>query len=65
MASMIVTFLINFVLSGALGLMVGLVNSLQLIVHLPMMRVPFPPNAMSFMRYILPTVMFDILGYKD
>ena len=39
-------------------------NSLQLIVHLPIMNVAFPANVMIILRVMMPVVMFDILEYK-
>lgn len=56
---------LNMILSGILSLLVGMINSLQLIIHLPMMNVPFPANAMTFVRCLVPIVMFEILEYKD
>lgn len=38
-----------------------MVRSLQIILHLPIMRVLFPANAMLFVAIMIPTVGFDIL----
>jgi hypothetical protein len=38
-----------------------MINSLQLIIHLPIMNVPVPANVMTLIRYLVPIVMFDIL----
>ena len=48
-----------------MSLLVGLVNSMQLVVHLPIMLVPFPANVMIILRIMMPIVMFDILEYKE
>jgi len=36
---------LNIILSGVLNQMLGMINSLQLIVHLVIFNVAFPPNA--------------------
>ena len=36
-------------------------RTLQMIVHLPMLRTIMPPNATTFFKYLIPAVMFDIL----
>jgi hypothetical protein len=53
---MIVSFSINLVLAGALTFMVGWINSLQLIIHLPMLLAIIPANVASFFSLILPIV---------
>lgn len=45
---MLISFLINMVLSGAMEHMVGWINSLQLIIHLPMLMTLIPANVASF-----------------
>ena len=58
---MLISFLINFVLSGAMSHMVGWINSLQLIIHLPMLMTLIPANVGSFFSLILPIVQFDLI----
>ena len=41
--------------------MIGMLNSLQLIIHLPLLSMIFPSNVSFFFRLILPIVMFDLL----
>ena len=36
-------------------------RSLQIIIHLPMLRIVVPGNVSEFFRYIIPIVQFDIL----
>ena len=38
-----------------------MINSLQMIVHLPILRIILPGNVMMFMQIILPIVMFDVI----
>ena len=47
--------------SGAVKYMIGMLNSLQLIIHLPLLSMIFPSNVSFFFRLILPIVMFDLL----
>ena len=58
---MLISFLINLVLSGAMSHMVGWINSLQLIIHLPMLMTLIPANVASFFSLILPIVQFDLI----
>lgn len=51
----------NILLAGSLSMLLGMVNSLQLIIHLPIMNFPIPANAMTLIRYLVPIVMFDLL----
>jgi hypothetical protein len=58
---MIISFLINLLMSGAMGDMVLWINSLQMILHLPMMLILIPANVGAFFTLILPVVQFDLL----
>ena len=58
---MVLSFLINLIMSGALGYMIGWINALQMILHLPMLMILIPANVSSFFSLILPVVQFDIL----
>ena len=42
---------------------IGLLDSLQLIFHLPIMNVPFPDNARIAFEMMIPVVNFDILEH--
>lgn len=37
------------------------VRALQMILHLPLMRIMFPANVITFIQLLIPTVGFDIL----
>ena len=58
---MLISFGVNLIMSGAASYMVGWINSLQMILHLPMLLILVPPNVSSFLSIILPIVQFDIL----
>jgi hypothetical protein len=53
-------FLLNFALQASLSLMWGMINCLQLFVHLPLLNIQFPPNANLFMRKLIDVASFDI-----
>jgi hypothetical protein len=53
---MYIAFAINMILSGGASYMVGWINSLQLIIHLPMLMTLIPANVASFFSLILPIV---------
>ena len=42
--------------------MFGMIRSLQVVLHLPIMWTVLPPNASSFINTIFSIVFFDILG---
>jgi hypothetical protein len=63
-STFIISIFINMFLAGVMSLLVGLLNSMQLIVHLPIMLVAFPANVMICLRVMMPIAMFDILEYK-
>jgi len=59
--SVIGTFLFNIVLAGSLGPIMGMINSLQLIFHLPIMSIIAPGNVVTLFNIMIPVVMFDIM----
>lgn len=60
----LVALVINLLMQGAgsLEYAMGMINSLQMILHLPMLYIFVPPNVARFFQVILPIVMFDILS---
>jgi len=60
-AMLIVSFLMNLIMSGAMMYMLTMIRSLQMILHLPMMRVIIPGNVNMFFSILIPIVMFDII----
>ena len=39
----------------------SLIRTFQIVMHLPLSRVTFPPNVMLFFKYIMPIAQFDML----
>ena len=58
------TFGINMIgaRTGSEIYLVTMLNSLQIIIHLPMFHVLVPPNVNIFFKYLIPFVKFDILN---
>ena len=63
MSVLLVAGLFSILMSGSASSMVGLVNGMQLIVHLPIHDVPFPANVMEFLRALLEITQFDVMPY--
>ena len=61
MAALVFAFIVNLVMAGALGHMIGWINTLQLIIHLPMLRILVPANVSVFFQTIIPIVTFDLI----
>ena len=47
--------------TGSEVYLVTMLNSLQMIIHLPMLHIYVPPNLNVFFAYLLPFAKFDIL----
>ena len=62
---MIGGFAFNLITAGSLSLILGMINSLQLIVHLPLINVSTPANVMMVEGVLVPVVMFDVLESDD
>ncbi len=54
-------FAINIVLSSSLNLLWGLLKTLQLLSHLPLLKINFPANAKTLFVMINDIASFDIL----
>ena len=60
---LIISIVLYLISNGKLAIrfMFIMVRSLQLIMHLPMLQVIFPGNAMTLIVIVIPVVGFDIL----
>jgi len=61
MVAIVFTFIVNLIMAGALSFMIGWINTLQLIIHLPMLRILVPANVSVFFQTIIPIVTFDLI----
>ena len=57
---LIFTFLMNLVLQGSMIYFTMMIRSMQLILHMPILKVLVPSNVSMIFGYIIPVVMFDI-----
>ena len=64
-SSLIGAVILNISFKGALFLILGMINSLQLILHLPIMNIVIPANVMTMFTILIPVVMFDITEELD
>jgi hypothetical protein len=55
------TLVLNIFCHGALDYMIRVIRSLQMIIHMPMLRIIIPANVIVFYEIIIPIIMFDIL----
>lgn len=58
-------FALNIVMSSSLNMLWGLINTLQLIAHMPMFAINFPANAKLLFLLINQVSTFDILPVED
>ena len=53
MSLLLISMAFGILMQGSASSMVGLVNGMQLIIHLPIHDVAFPANVMDFLRALL------------
>ena len=53
--------LLSLIGNWSFWLFLSLIRTYQLVMHLPMMRVTFPPNVMLFFEMMMPIAQFDVL----
>jgi len=58
------SFIINLLLSASMNLLWSMMNTLQIIVHLPLVNLTYPSNAMLFSSAFLTLAQFDILPHS-
>jgi len=52
---------VNIVLASSLQFLWGMINALQIIVHIPLMSIQMPSNLLVFYQLLISVVTFDIL----
>jgi len=60
-AIVMVQLAVNIALSGSLQLLWGMVNTLQIIVHMPLVEVAMPQNALLLSSFLNSLASFDVL----
>lgn len=59
--SIIFSLVIGIFFSAALGYLLQMIGIIQIALHLPLLNVRFPANAISFFSIIIPIVNYDLL----
>lgn len=59
--TLVLSVLMNLILSGILGKFIAVIRALQLLTHLLMLKIIVPANVMVFMQSILPVTQYDYL----
>ena len=61
LVAMGLTMVLQLFMAGAMSFMIGWINTLQIIIHLPMIKILIPSNVSVFFQTIIPVVTFDII----
>ena len=61
MVLMVSTFILNVLFSGGMLYFLLLIRSLQIVLHIPMLKVILPGNVSLFFSQVISVAMFDIL----
>ena len=60
--ALISNFLINLLVSGSLNLLWGMINSLQILTHFPLINVLMPANSQMLFSVIVKIATFDVIN---
>lgn len=60
----VLTFISNYLLRGSGRYYIRLILALQIIIHLPILKIHVPPNVSMVFSYLIRAVKFDILDTK-
>ena len=64
-AGMLGNFLVNLLLSGAMNMLWGLLHSMQIVAHFPLINIMMPGNAQMLFQVIIKIATFNILPTED
>ena len=56
----VIAFVLNIIVQGSGHYLTMLIRSLQIILHLPILKIIVPPNVSMVFGYMIKVVMFDI-----
>ena len=62
---LIITFCLNFILAGSYRYMLLLIRCLQIMLHIPLMRILIPSNVSMMNSILVPIAMFDIMDNNN
>ena len=57
--------MISIFFSAALGFLLQMIGIIQIALHLPLLNIRFPANALTFFSILLPIVNYDLLDDND
>ena len=60
--SMILSMVIGVFFNAALGYLLQMIGIIQIALHLPLMNIQFPANALTFFKIIIPIINYDLLN---
>ena len=60
MTLLIISFVLSFILQGSFEYMICLVRYMQIVLHLPMMKVVTPASVILMNRILIAVAMFDM-----
>ena len=63
--SSIIALIVSFVFGAAVRVLIKMIGVIQVVMHIPLMNINVPPNAMIFYKTIIPIVNYDILSSFD
>jgi len=61
----LVLFGASQVFETALDPLMRMISLIQIVMHIPLMNIDVPPNAVSFYKITIPVVNYDMLGDVD
>ena len=62
---LVIALVLNIFLPGGYRYMIIFIRALQIILHLPMMRIIVPGNVSMLMSLLFPIVLFDVLELTE
>ena len=57
----IIMFILNMIFAGSLKKLIGAIMSLQVVIHMVLMMLPFPPNIGNYLTKLKPIASFNVL----
>ena len=60
--SLVLSLIKSFVFNSALGKLIQMIGIIQIALHIPLMNVQVPSNAIEFYSIVVPVVNYDLLS---
>jgi hypothetical protein len=62
LVTLALTFVLNYVFSGQDIQFNQMIRAIQVVMHIPLLRVSFPPIVIMLFNILLPVITFDLYG---